>query len=84
MKKTKTLKSETQKTLSLLLSGKGKEAKKYAGKHVLVIKNKVVPLKEKEEDIWKDIERLKKRYGEIPTITFVPRHDISYILIICE
>lgn len=76
--------SQTQKTLSLLLAGKTKEAKKYAGKHVLVVKNKVVPLKERKEDIWKDIDKLKKKYGEIPTITFVPRQDISYILIICE
>jgi hypothetical protein len=75
--------SKTQKTLSLLLSGKSKEAKKYAGKHVLVVKDKVIPLKDKEEDIWKDIERLKKKYGEMPIISFVPRHDISYILIIC-
>ena len=76
--------SITQKTLSLLLSGKTKLAKRYAGKHVLVVKNKVLPLQEKEEEIWKDIERLKKKYGEMPTITFVPRHDISYILIICK
>lgn len=80
--KTKLL--ETQKTLITLLSGKSKQAKKYAGKHVLVVKNKVVLLKGNEEDIWQDIEKLKKRYGEIPTITFVPRHDISYILFICN
>ena len=76
----KTTISKTQKTLLLLLSGKSKEAKKYAGKHVLVVKDRVVPLKEKEEEIWKDIEQLKKKYGEMPMITFVPRHDISYIL----
>lgn len=75
-------KSLTQKTLTLLLSGKSKAAKKYAGKHVLVVKNKVIPLKEKKEEIWKDIERLKKRYNEMPVITFVPRPDISYILLL--
>ncbi len=74
--------SITQKTLNLLLSGKSKVAKEYAGKHVLVVKNKVVPLKEKQEEIWKDIERLKKRYKETPIITFVPRPDISYILLL--
>lgn len=84
MKKIETFKSKTQKTLSLLFTGKSKEAKKYAGKHVLVIEDKVVPLKEKEEDIWRDIKRLEKRYCEMPIITFVPRHDISYILIICD
>lgn len=77
-------KSLTQKTLSLLLSGKSKKAKKYAGKHVMVVKNEVVSLKEKGEDIWKDIERLKKKYNEMPVITFVPRQDISYILLICK
>ena len=80
----KTKISKTQKTLSLLLSGKSKEAKKYAGKHVFVVKDEVVPLKEKEEDIWKDIKKLKKQYGEMPVITFVPRQDISYILLICK
>ena len=72
----------TQKTLSLLLSGKSKAAKQYAGKHVLVVGKKIIPLKEKSEDIWKDIESLKKKYKEMPTITFVPRQDISYILLI--
>ncbi len=70
----------TKKTLNLLLSGKGKKAKKYAGKHVLVVKGKIVPLKEKTEEIWQDIEKLKKTHKETPTITFVPRKDISYIL----
>ncbi|MBI4668242.1 MAG: hypothetical protein HY747_03500 [Elusimicrobia bacterium] len=77
-------KSKTQKTLSLLLSGKNKEAKRYAGKHVLVVRDKVMPLREKEEEIWQDIEGLRKKYGQMPVITFVPRHDISYILLTCE
>lgn len=80
----KTSISTTKNTLNLLLSGKNKEAKKYAGKHVLVVKDKIVPLKEKAEDIWQDIEKLKKKYKETPTITFVPRQDISYILLTCE
>lgn len=71
----------TQKTLSLLLSGKSRISKKYAGKHVLVVKNKIVPLKEREKEIWEDIEALEKKYGETPIITFIPRQDISYILI---
>jgi len=75
-------KDQTQKTLSLLLAGKIPAAKKYAGKHVLVVKNKVIPLKEKEKEIWKDIKALEKKYGETPVITFVPRQDISYILIL--
>ena len=74
------VKSATQKTLTLLLSGKSREAKKYAGKHVLVVGNKVIPLKEKREEIWRDINELKRKYGEMPVITFIPRTDISYIL----
>lgn len=73
-------KSDTNKTLLSLLSGKNKYAKKYAGKHVLVVKNIIVPLKETEDEIWMDIEKLKSEYGETPVLTFVPRHDISYIL----
>lgn len=72
--------SITQKTLSLLLSGKSRDAKKYAGMHVLVVKNKVVPLKDSHDEIWQDIKKLKKQYGEMPVVTFVPRQDISYIL----
>jgi len=72
---------QTEKTLFSLLSGKNKHAKKYAGKHVLVVKNKIVPLKDTEDDIWCDIEKLKGEYGEMPVLTFVPRQDISYILI---
>ncbi|MEW6040478.1 MAG: DUF5678 domain-containing protein [Elusimicrobiota bacterium] len=73
-------KFETRKTLSVLLSGRSRLARRFAGKHVLVVKNRVIPLKEKEEDIWKDIEMLKKKYGEMPIVTFIPRQDISYIL----
>ena len=72
--------SLTQKTLSPLLSAKSKTARKYAGKHVLVVKDKIIPLKDKREEMWQDIKRLKKKYGEMPRITFVPRPDLSYIL----
>ena len=75
-------KNSTQKTLSLLLSGKSAAAKKFAGKHVLAIKDKVIPLKKGEEG-WKDFVRLKKKYGQSPIVIFIPRQDVSYILIIC-
>lgn len=71
-----------EKTLSLLLSGKHPKAKKYAGHHVLVIKDQIIPLKEGKE-ANEDIERLEKKYGQTPTLVFVPRQDISYILILC-
>ncbi len=68
------------KTLSLLLSGKHPDAKKYAGHHVLVVKDRIIPLKKGREGI-KDIERLEKEYKKTPTIVFVPRQDTSYILV---
>ena len=72
-------KNSTQKTLSLLLSGKGAAAKKFAGKHVLAIKDKIIPLKNGEEG-WKDFIKLEKKYGQPPVVIFVPRQDISYVL----
>ncbi|MCX6841514.1 MAG: DUF5678 domain-containing protein [candidate division WOR-3 bacterium] len=74
------IKSQTQRTLSLLLSGRGSKAHKYAGKHVLVVNDKVVPLKARHEEMWRDIEALRKKYGEMPVVTFVPRPGLSYIL----
>ncbi|MBI4648937.1 MAG: hypothetical protein HY738_20700, partial [Bacteroidia bacterium] len=56
---------ETQKTLILLLSGKSTLSKRYAGKHVLVIKSKIFPLKDGEDAI-KDFEKLKKQYNASP------------------
>jgi hypothetical protein len=76
-------KQAEEKTLNLLLSGKHPSAKKYAGHHVLVINDKVFPLKEGER-ANEDIEKLEKKYGKSPIITFVPRQDISYILFVCK
>ncbi len=73
----------TQKTITMLLAGKGKDAKRFAGKHVLVVKNKVVPMKTGEA-FWKDFYNLKKEFGEAPISLFVPRPDMSYILILCK
>lgn len=69
----------TQKTLTVLLSGKSKKYAKYAGKHVMVVENKVIPLAEGEKAL-QDFKLLKKQYGRSPVVTFVPRSDISYIL----
>lgn len=77
------IKDQTQMNLTLLLSGKHPQAKKYAGKHVMVIENEVVPLKEGKEAL-EDMEKLEKKYGRLPTLVFVPRPDISYILILCR
>jgi len=75
-------KQPEEKILGLLLSGKHPKAKKYAGHHVLIVKNQVFPLKEGEEGI-KDIDHLEKKYGKTPTLAFIPRQDISYILLLC-
>jgi len=76
-------KQTDEKTLNLLLSGKHPKAKKYAGHHVLVVADQVIPLKEGKSAI-KDIDALEKKYGKTPTIIFVPRQDISYILVLCR
>jgi len=75
-------KNSEEKILNLLLSGRHSKAKKYAGHHVLVIKDQILPLRDGKEAI-EDIERLEKKYGQTPTIIFVPRQDISYIFILC-
>lgn len=67
-------------TITLLISGRHPKAKKYAGHHVLVIGEKIVPLKKGQEAI-REIDHLEKKYGKTPTLVFVPRQDISYILI---
>lgn len=72
-----------ERTLNLLLAGKHPKSKVYAGRHVLVINGKIVPLKRGTEAI-RDIEILEKKYGKTPTIAFVPRQDISYILVSCR
>jgi len=75
-------KNSEEKILNLLLSGRHSKAKKYAGHHVLVIKDQILPLRDGKEAI-EDIERLEKKYGQTPTIIFVPRQDISYIFLLC-
>jgi len=76
-------KDHTQSNLTLLLSGKHPQAKKYAGKHVMVIENEIILLKEGKEAL-EDMQKLEKKYGRLPTLVFVPRPDISYILILCS
>ncbi|MBI4009452.1 hypothetical protein HY357_04405 [Candidatus Roizmanbacteria bacterium] len=71
----------TERFLKVLLSGRHPLSKKYAGKHVLVIEDSVIPLR-KGKQAKRDIEKLEKKYGRTPTVVFIPRHDISYILIL--
>lgn len=77
----KKIPQSTEKVLQALLSGKHSKAKEYAGKHVMVVGNRVVPLKKGASGLT-DFKRLKKEYGAPPVLTFVPRQDISYILVL--
>ncbi|MBI2996641.1 MAG: hypothetical protein HYY52_08080 [Candidatus Melainabacteria bacterium] len=72
----------TKKTLRLLLSGKASIYNKYVGKHVFVIKDKVIPFK-KGKDSIKDFKSLEKKYGHKPILMFVPKKGVSYILLLC-
>ena len=69
----------TQKTLQALLSGKHPMVKKYAGKQVFVIGDKIVSIKEGKKGLA-DFKRLKKKYSESPVGVFVPYPGVSYIL----
>lgn len=71
--------SKQKKTLSLLLSGQHPQYKKYAGKHVIIIDDHVVSLKAGKA-AKKQFDELKEKYKKSPTLAFVPRSDISYIL----
>lgn len=73
----------TEKTLVSLLSGKNKKYAKFAGKHVMVIRDKVIPLAYGKKAV-EDFKLLKEKYGNSPVVTFVPRSDVSYILLLCR
>ena len=75
--------TSTEMTLSALFAGKGQTAKRYAGRHVLVVRDKVTPLREGVEG-RREWERLKAHYQESPVVVFVPRQDVSYILVVCR
>jgi len=73
------MKITTQKTLNLLLAGRLPRYKRYAGKHVLIVGNMIVPIK-RGQAFWEDFNRLQKKHGERPVVAFVPSPDTSYIL----
>jgi len=75
------MRMQTDKTLNLLLSGKHPAIKKYAGKQVFVIGDKIVPLKVGKKG-FEDFRQLEKQYGEPPVVTFVPLPGATYILFI--
>lgn len=65
----------TQTTINLLLSGRHSLYKRYAGKHVLVIKDTIMPFKSGKE-VLTDMKKLEKKYGKAPTLVFVPRTTV--------
>lgn len=72
-------KSLTDKNLNLLLAGKHPKVKKFAGKHVMVVENEISLLREGKDGL-EDMKRLEEKHGQTPTVAFVPRPGISYIL----
>jgi hypothetical protein len=75
------MKKQTEKTMQMLLSGKHPNIKKYAGKQVFVIANKVFPIKAGKKG-FEEFKELQEKYGESPVVTFVPRPGATYILFI--
>ena len=71
----------TQNTLHALLSGSHPLAKKYGGKQVFVISDEVVPLKAGKGGL-EDFKKLKEKYGQSPTLAFIPKPGATYILIV--
>lgn len=74
------MKKQTDKTIHLLLSGKHPLLKRYAGKHVFVVHDEIVPLKEGKRGLA-DFKRLKQKHGESPVAVFVTHPGVSYILV---
>ena len=71
--------SKTNTTINLLLSGKGSSAKKFAGKHVYVIKDKVFPLRGGKVGV-REFVKMEEKYGAPGTLLFVPEPHTTYIL----
>ena len=72
------MKKQTDKTLNLLLSGRHPAIKKYAGKQVFVVKDKILPIKGGKKGL-EEFKKLKEKYGESPVATFVPDPNVSYL-----
>ena len=79
----KKLVSNKQDVVQALLRGSHPQSKKYQGKHVMVVNDKIVALGEGEKAV-KDYQRLAKRYGQAPRLTFVPKHDSLYVLCLLQ
>ena len=76
-------KTTTKKNLSLLLSGKHRQSKKYEGKHVFVVKDKITPLEEGKNSL-STFKKLKEKYKEKPTLVFVPRNETMFLACLAD
>lgn len=70
----------TEKTIHMLHRGTYPSIKRFAGKHVFVIGNEVVPIKSGKKGL-DDFNRLTKKYGESPILVFVEKPGVTYILV---
>lgn len=70
---------QTDKTLSALLTGKHTSITKYAGKHVFVIKDEIIPLSGGKKGL-SDFRKLKEKYRESPVLIFVPQPGASFFI----
>lgn len=75
------MKEDTKKEKLIDSLYAGKLAKKYRGKHVVIVGGKVYTLPHNEGEADELFEKLEKRYPqETPTLLFVPKEE-SYILL---
>ena len=77
----KKITQSTKHTLTLLHTGKLEGAERYAGKHVYVAGDKVIPM-QKGQRAKGQLNQLIKTYGRVPVVTFVPKQGFSYILLL--
>ena len=52
---------------------------KYRGKHVVVVEDEIVVVKD-EKELKEALKRLEKKYpGRIPLITFIPEEEVMVL-----
>ncbi|MFH1890986.1 MAG: hypothetical protein ABIJ91_05510 [Candidatus Kuenenbacteria bacterium] len=70
--------SKNEQLIQTLFSGK--KGKKYFGKHVAVVADKVLLLPNDSHKATELLDNLEVKYKEIPELVFVPKPE-TYILI---
>ncbi len=67
------------KELSFYLTNADKINKKYSGKHIAIVEDKVVASGYDPKEVWESAK--KKCPGKRPVLAFVPREDTLVLLI---